>query len=140
MINTNDATVHCQNCNAILLGNYCHECGQARRSPLRRLPIFINDWVMEALEIDRKVMPSLGKILFKPGRLTLEYWQGRRAAQVHPIRSYLILSLLYFALLATFNTKGFLGGMIQSSEAEFVTVMPKLMIAMVPLFAAILYG
>lgn len=137
---SNDANVHCQNCNTIMVGNFCYECGQSRFSPLRKLSVFVNDWLMEIFDWDRRLLPSLHGLLFRPGELTQKYWKGHRVGQIHPIRTYLILSLLYFAMLATFNVKGFLGGMVNSSETEFAQLMPNLMIVMVPVFSLILKG
>jgi hypothetical protein len=49
---------------------------------------------------DSRLWRSLGLLLFKPGRLTREYLEGRRARYVPPFRLYVVLSLLFFFLLA----------------------------------------
>src|SRR6185369_9133208 len=35
-----------------------------------------------------------------PGTLTLEYWAGRRVAQVPPLRLYLVASVIMFGLIS----------------------------------------
>jgi hypothetical protein len=49
---------------------------------------------------DSRLWRSLGLLLFRPGRLTREYLEGRRARYVPPFRLYVVLSLLFFFLLA----------------------------------------
>ncbi|SVE14281.1 uncharacterized protein METZ01_LOCUS467135, partial [marine metagenome] len=38
-------------------------------------------------------------LLFKPGFLTKEYWDGRRSRYISPIRIYLVISFIVFAIL-----------------------------------------
>ena len=52
------------------------------------------------LNLDGKTFQSVRLLLTKPGFLSLEQFQGRRVRYVSPIRLYLLLSLLYFAVAA----------------------------------------
>jgi hypothetical protein len=62
--------------------------------------------VAEALEsitnADSRLWRTLVLLLLRPGRLTLEFFAGRRASYLPPVRLYLVLSVAFF-LLASFG-------------------------------------
>jgi hypothetical protein len=100
---------HCLNCDAVLTGLYCSQCGQ--RVQLRRLSVaaLSRDLVHDLVDLDSRVWRTLHALLFQPGQLTNEYISGRRTLYTPPFRLYLVLSLVYFVLpsfkheTATFN-------------------------------------
>lgn len=56
---------------------------------------------------DSRALNSVFALLFKPGFLTREYFLGRRARYIPPLRLYIFSSLLFFFYLSlqnTFNT------------------------------------
>jgi hypothetical protein len=61
---------------------------------------FTHDAVHEFLHLDGKIFQTLKLLISKPGELTLEYFRGRRARYISPVRLYLTCSLLYFAISA----------------------------------------
>jgi Protein of unknown function (DUF3667) len=92
--------VICPNCGAGLDGAFCATCGQ-KAGPLNpSLRDVLHNFVEEVLNIDGKTFQSVWLLLTNPGFLSLEQFQGRRARYVSPIRLYLLLSLLYFAVAA----------------------------------------
>jgi Protein of unknown function (DUF3667) len=88
----------CLNCNAVLNGVYCSECGQ--RMQLRRLTTgaLFNDFLHELTDLDSRLWRTLIALLTKPGKLTNEFIAGRRTFYLPPFRLYLILSLIFFLL------------------------------------------
>jgi hypothetical protein len=52
------------------------------------------------VHVDGKIVQSLRLLLTKPGFLSVEHFEGRKARYVSPIRLYLIFSVLYFAVAA----------------------------------------
>lgn len=96
----------CANCGETLQGAYCAGCGQADE-PLRK-PVhrFLIDSFIEFLGIDGRVWRTLGVLLFKPGKLTAEYLQGRRRRYLRPLRVYLSSTLLFFVLLSIIDPVG----------------------------------
>jgi hypothetical protein len=89
---------HCPNCEATLEGPFCARCGQ-RAAPLNpSLGEFVHDLFHEVAHFDGKIVQSVALLLGKPGFLTREQFEGRRARYVPPIRLYLIFSLVYFAV------------------------------------------
>lgn len=94
----------CMNCDRPLSGKYCAECGQPDR-PLD--PSFHDLWhegIHEFLHLDGKILTTLKVLLSRPGKLTLDYYAGRRARYIGPIRLYLTVSLVFF-LIAAYASK-----------------------------------
>jgi len=88
----------CLNCGTPLYGPYCAGCGQ-KAAPVN--PTFrdlVHDLANELLNVDGKIVRSTRLLLTRPGFLTREYFEGRKASYVSPIRLYLIFSVAFFAL------------------------------------------
>lgn len=88
----------CLNCGTPLRGQYCGQCGQRARSRLISLWELVRDAFGDLFEIDSRLWQTLIPLLFRPGKLTADYLQGRRARFMPPFRSYLVLSLLFFVV------------------------------------------
>ncbi len=89
----------CLDCGAELGGRFCAVCGQ-KDEPLKRS---LGDLALEFFQhplIDTKLWKSLVPLLFRPGALTLEYLAGHRTRYVRPLKLYLTVSVVFFALLA----------------------------------------
>ncbi len=101
-------TPNCLNCGAQLRGQYCGNCGQRARSRLISLWELISDAFGDLFEIDSRLWQTLILLIMRPGQLTRDYLQGRRARYMPPFRSYLVLSLIFF-LVAFFDPHEELG-------------------------------
>jgi hypothetical protein len=87
----------CLNCGGVLSGAFCAACGQSAhegREP--GIGHFLHDLVHEFLHLDGKVFRTLKALLFEPGRLTDEYWKGRIASWVRPIRLFLVAAAVHW--------------------------------------------
>jgi hypothetical protein len=94
----------CLNCGAHLRGQYCGSCGQRARSRLISLWELISDAFGDLFELDSRLWQTLVPLMIRPGLLTHDYLQGRRARYMPPFRMYLVLSLLFF-LVAFFDPR-----------------------------------
>jgi len=88
----------CLNCDAQLTGQYCGVCGQRARTRLISLWELISDAFGDLLEIDSRLWRTLIPLLRRPGQLTRDYLEGRRARYMPPFRTYLVLSLIFFVV------------------------------------------
>jgi hypothetical protein len=68
--------------------------------PTPTLREFTTEALEEVTSLDGKVARSVWRLLSRPGFLTIEHNAGRRASYVAPVRLYLVLSLVYFAVAA----------------------------------------
>lgn len=89
---------NCLNCGARLRGQYCGSCGQRSRSRLISLWELISDAFGDLFELDSRLWQTLVPLLVRPGRLTADYLQGKRARFMPPFRMYLVLSVLFFVV------------------------------------------
>lgn len=90
----------CRNCGAELVRAYCADCGQKAGPPNPSFRHLWHDISHELLHLDGKLVESVRLLLVKPGFLTREYFDGRRARYVPPLRLYLVFSVVYFGVLA----------------------------------------
>ena len=90
----------CLNCGTPLKGPYCYYCGQPDRNFMRFFPALLREVVSEALEFDSRFTRTMIPLLFKPGRLTRDYLDGRRFRFTPPLRLYLFSSIVFFLLAA----------------------------------------
>ena len=88
----------CLNCGTELGGQYCGHCGQRATSRLISLWELIRDGFGDLLDIDSRLWRTLIPLLIRPGQLTLDYLQGRRARYMPPFRMYLVLSVVFFVI------------------------------------------
>jgi len=93
------AATECQNCDAAVSGNYCHECGQETVLHPASTREFLHEFIGHYVALEGKLWKSLWLLLFRPGLLTLEYIKGRRVRYVQPLRLYLTFSLIFFAMM-----------------------------------------
>lgn len=86
----------CLNCGSALTGQYCGDCGQRSQSRLISIWELLKDAFGDLLEFDSRLWQTVVPLLLKPGHLTKDYLQGRRARYMPPFRTYLVLSVIFF--------------------------------------------
>jgi hypothetical protein len=91
----------CENCRAVVAGRYCSNCGQRVEPPVHTLWHFLTVAFEDVTHADSRLWRTLGALLFKPGFLTREFLDGRRARYLPPVRLYLVISVVFFVWLAT---------------------------------------
>ena len=90
----------CLNCSAPLHGAFCAGCGQRVVPPHPTVSELAGDAWQELTGYDGRIMATL-RGLARPGHLTREYVEGRRAHYLPPLRVYLIVSVIYFVVAAS---------------------------------------
>jgi len=97
-----DESPVCLNCHTRLRGQYCGHCGQRSRNRLISIWQLLQEAFGDLLELDSRLWRTLVPLLTKPGKLTRDYLEGRRARYMPPFRTYLVLSVIFF-VVAFFN-------------------------------------
>ena len=87
---------HCENCGAELTGQYCAQCGQAAVDYRRSFRHVIVDVLDSFLNWDSRFFATMVLLIAKPWQLTNEYVSGKRVRHVHPLRLYLLTSIVFF--------------------------------------------
>ena len=87
----------CANCGAALAGSYCSACGQKRFSESdRRFAHLLRQFVAAATELDGRFWGSILALLFRPGRLSRDFIDGRRARWMSPVTLFLLVNVVLF--------------------------------------------
>jgi hypothetical protein len=88
--------IHCENCSALLTGRWCSQCGQAAIDYRRSFRHVIVDALDSFLNFESKFFATIGWLIARPWHLTNQFLAGRRVRYVHPLRLYLLVSILFF--------------------------------------------
>ena len=106
----------CLNCGATLGGQYCGSCGQRATNRLISIWELLRDAFGDLLELDSRLWRTLIPLITRPGKLTRDYLEGRRARYMPPFRMYLVLSIVFF-LIAFFDPQEELGILFEPEPA-----------------------
>jgi hypothetical protein len=91
----------CLNCSSALSGPFCSECGQRAVPPHPSLAQLVGEAFAELSGWDGKIADTMRLLVLRPGKLTVEFLEGKRAQFISPVRLYLWCSVLYFLLAAS---------------------------------------
>ena len=94
----------CANCHYVFVAGepdeFCPRCGQQNHEVNIGFGHVIEEFLEGVFHFDGKVFRTAGLLLFKPGQLTKRFFEGHRTPYVPPIRLYVFISFVFFALLA----------------------------------------
>ncbi len=96
-----DQSRYCPNCHYPLakFGEHCSNCGQKFTDGRVPIWIFLHDLFEAIFNVDSKIFQTIFS-LFRPGKLTNDYFKGRQKRYATPLRLFLILAVLHFAALS----------------------------------------
>lgn len=98
-----NAGTACRNCGTIVNRRYCGHCGQLAQSFHRPVWHLFSEMVGDFFALDGRAMRTLPALIFRPGRVTRTYLDGKRQRFVPPFRLFLLTSFLYFLGLFAFG-------------------------------------
>lgn len=87
---------HCANCGALLRGPWCHRCGQHSADLHRSVKRVFLEWLQGLVNFDNRIWTTLPDLIVRPARLTTNYLAGQRAAQIPPLRMFLVVLVMVF--------------------------------------------
>jgi hypothetical protein len=86
----------CLNCGSIVTERYCSHCGQENAEPRETFKHLVGHFIEDVTHYDSHVLASAKDLIFKPGFLTKQYNEGKRASYLNPIRMYIFISAVFF--------------------------------------------
>lgn len=89
------AAARCENCDAALQGEFCHQCGQSVHNPIRHAGHAIEEFFEAFWHLDGRLWRTL-RDLMVPGRAASSYLAGHRQRYIPPLRLFVVLSVLTF--------------------------------------------
>jgi hypothetical protein len=91
----------CPNCGAELVGSFCHDCGQKTTEPKERtLRYFLFQFFGATFFLENNFLKNIWLLVFRPGYLAKEYFDGRRKRYMTPISLFLLINLFYFFMVS----------------------------------------
>jgi hypothetical protein len=93
----------CRNCGTPAPGKYCGECGQSTALHPPTAGEFLHEFIGHHVALEGRLWATLRMLLLNPGSLTVEYFAGRKQRYVNPLRLYLSVSLIVFAVGGVIN-------------------------------------
>jgi hypothetical protein len=89
----------CRTCGTSVAGNFCASCGEATKLHVPSAGEFLHEFVGHFVALEGKLWTTLKLLMLRPGQLTMDFLNGRRVPFIPPLRLYLTLSLVFFALI-----------------------------------------
>lgn len=94
----------CASCGTPATGAFCTHCGQEHaRARVLSLREFVAESLDTFVSFDSKVLRSLVPLVARPGVLTREYLDGRRAPYLSPMKVFVVLNVAFFFLVQVFD-------------------------------------
>jgi len=91
------APASCPNCGAQFQGQFCSNCGEKRvvseDYSLRR---FLGEAFNILTSVESNLFRSFATLLTRPGRLTAEYFKGRRKSFLKPLQLFVFCNVIFF--------------------------------------------
>lgn len=83
----------CVTCGHEFAGEYCHARGERSQREPPTLLRFIGEVIGDA---NGRIVKSVRTLVTRPGRLTVDYMQGRRKPYLGPAAVFIVTNVLFF--------------------------------------------
>lgn len=95
----------CLNCDhpMDISDRYCPFCSQLNSTKKLHFKDLFNEFFGSLFAYDSRLVLTLRVLLFKPGRISKEYVEGKRMRYANPFRFYLSVSIVFFLLSGLFS-------------------------------------
>jgi hypothetical protein len=124
-----------------LEASYCPQCGQKNIDLERPFFELLRELLVETIDIDGRAARSILTMFTHPGVLTERFLAGHRKLYTPPVRLYLVVSVLFFVVMAWVVRQGILFNVNANSAGEVRVLaedLPTLMFIFLPAFALLL--
>lgn len=96
----------CLNCGTHISddANFCSKCGQVNDTNRLSVKQYFSEYLSGFFNFDNRFLKTVIPLIFRPGRVTKEYIEGKRIKYVNPFQLYLHITILFFLVLGIFST------------------------------------
>ncbi|MFP9114512.1 DUF3667 domain-containing protein [Flavobacterium sp. RHBU_3] len=95
----------CQNCGHQVLEIYCPHCGQKNTETRQSFAHLVGHFAEDLTHYDGAFWKTIKYLIFRPGKLTVEYLEGKRQLYVPPVKLYIFVSFITFLLIGIMPEK-----------------------------------
>ena len=110
----------CQNCGAFVEHHFCPKCGQENSESRQTFYHLFTHFIFDFLHYESSFWRTTKHLFLSPGKLSLEYMNGRRKKYVNPFTFYIFISFIAFFVPAILPEAP------DYDDDEYETVAPKL--------------
>ena len=82
--------LNCANCNELLHGKFCHQCGQKNRNKRWTTGLLIEQVISQTTNFEKGILRTIKSLFTEPGQLIKDYWNGKTINYYNPFRYVLI--------------------------------------------------
>lgn len=93
---------NCLNCDNTVEERFCPHCGQENTETRKPFHYLFTHFVEDFIHYDGQFWGTIKNLLFKPGKLTAIYLEGKRQKFVPPVKLYIFVSFITFFMFALF--------------------------------------
>ena len=92
----------CLNCGhpLELSDRYCPYCSQANSTKHLSVKDFFNEFFAEIVNLDTRLFQTLFTMIRYPGKISLDFIDGKRKTYANPFRLLLSLAIIYFLMVS----------------------------------------
>jgi hypothetical protein len=96
----------CLNCGHELINeeNYCPECGQVNDARRMSIRVFLHTMLAGFYSFDSRFFRTIIPLLFKPGKVSREYIEGKRTYYNNPFQLLLQTAIVFFLVTGLIST------------------------------------
>lgn len=95
----------CQNCGHQVLEIYCPHCGQKNTETRQSFAHLVAHFAEDLTHYDGAFWKTIKYLIFRPGKLTVSYLEGKRQLYVPPVKLYIFISFITFLLIGIMPEK-----------------------------------
>lgn len=112
----------CLNCGEQIneVYNFCPRCGQENNNNNISFGLLFREFFSNYFSLDSRFGRSIKPFLISPGTLTNAFNEGKRVRFAHPVRLYLVISLIHFTIFSFIQTQK---NEEESSNGTFIDLM-----------------
>jgi len=109
----------CKNCEQIVEGKYCPNCGQSASVDKVNLSSFVAELSESVFQVNRGFFYTIKELFFRPGHSIREFLEGKRKNHFKPIAYTFLLSTLYFLLSKYLGSETFVSDFVEGWSSAF---------------------
>jgi hypothetical protein len=97
----------CLNCGHQVEERFCTHCGQENTEPKQVFHYLFTHFIEDFTHYDGQFWKTIKNLLFRPGKLTAIYLEGKRQLYVPPVKLYIFISFITFFMFSLFPLMDF---------------------------------
>jgi hypothetical protein len=88
----------CRNCDTLLLGPFCHQCGQQHFDEIISTNAYVRDVAQRVYRFDSRFLATIRRCFTWPGGVAIDYLEGRRRKIVDPVQYFAACLFVHYVL------------------------------------------